>query len=70
MTFDILNYDKWVVLKKNIDIDIDKDEIVESDVWVGCNVTLLAGVTVERGCIIAAEAIVIKSIPQYCGNSS
>ena len=56
--------------QKNIDIDIDKDEIVESDVWVGCNVTLLAGVTVERGCIIAAEAIVIKSIPQYCGNSS
>ena len=56
--------------KSPIDIDIDKDVIVESDVWEGGNVTLLAGVTVERGCIIAAEAIVTKSMPQYCGSSS
>ena len=27
----------------------DKDVIVEEDVWIGCNVTLLSGVTIGRG---------------------
>lgn len=37
---------------------------------VGGNVTLLAGVTVGRGCTITAEAIVTKIMPPYCGSSS
>ncbi len=44
----------------------DKDVIVEEDVWIGCNVTLLAGVTIGRGGIIAAGAVVNKSMPPYC----
>lgn len=43
----------------------DKDVIVENDVWIGCNVTLLAGVTVGRGAIIAAGAVVSKDVPPY-----
>lgn len=43
----------------------DKDVIVESDVWIGCNVTLLSGVTIGRGAIIAAGAVVSKDIPPY-----
>ena len=27
----------------------DKDVVVEEDVWIGCNVTLLSGVTIGRG---------------------
>lgn len=43
----------------------DKDVVVERDVWIGCNVTLLLGVTVGRGSIIAAGAVVSKDIPPY-----
>lgn len=46
--------------------DLDKDVIVESDVWIGRNVTLLSGVTVGRGCIVAASAVVTRSTPPYC----
>lgn len=44
----------------------DKDVIVKEDVWIGMNVTLLSGVTVGRGAIIAAGAVVTKDIPPYC----
>lgn len=44
----------------------DKDVIVEEDVWIGSNVTLLAGVTIGRGSTIAACAVVSKSMPPYC----
>ena len=40
--------------------------IVEEDVWIGANVTLLSGVTIGRGATIAAGAVVNKSIPPYC----
>ena len=44
----------------------DKDVIVKEDVWIGVNVTLLSGVTVGRGAIVAAGTIVTKDIPPYC----
>ena len=33
--------------------------------WIGSNVTLLSGVTVGRGSIIAAGAVVNKDVPPY-----
>ena len=47
----------------------DLDVIVQEDVWIGSNVTLLAGCTIGRGCTIAAGAVVTKSTPPYsvCG---
>ena len=44
---------------------LDQDVIVESDVWIGRNVTLLSGVTIGRGCTVAAGAVVNKSTPPY-----
>lgn len=44
----------------------DEEIIVESDVWIGYNVTLLSGVIVGRGSTIAAGSVVSKSIPPYC----
>ena len=44
----------------------DHDVVVEEDVWIGCNVTLLSGVTVGRGTTVAAGAVVSKSMPPYC----
>ena len=44
----------------------DYDVVVENDVWIGCNVTLLSGVTIGRGTTVAAGAVVSESIPPYC----
>lgn len=43
-----------------------KDIIVEEDVWIGINVTLLAGAHIGRGAIIGACSVVTKDIPPYC----
>lgn len=42
-----------------------KDIIVDEDVWIGARVTLLAGVHIGRGSIIAAGAVVSKNVPAY-----
>ena len=52
--------------KLNSDKVFDKDVIVEEDVWIGCNVTLLAGAHLCRSSIIAAGAVVNSEIPPYC----
>lgn len=46
-------------------IGLDQDVTVEEDVWIGCHVTLLSGVTIGRGSIVAAGAVVTKSFPPY-----
>lgn len=51
--------------KKQSDEKFDKDVVVEEDVWIGCNVTLLSGVTIGRSAVIAAGAVVTKDIPPY-----
>lgn len=43
----------------------DQDVIFEGDNWIGMNVTILKGVTIGRGCIVAAGALVNKSMPPY-----
>ena len=42
---------------------------IEDDVWIGANVTILKGVHIGRGCVVAAGAVVNKSLPPYsiCG---
>jgi len=44
---------------------LDKDVIVESDVWIGRNVIILAGSHIGRGCTIGAGAVVTKDVPPY-----
>lgn len=43
----------------------DKDINIEDDVWIGSNVVVLKGVTIGRGSIIHAGAIVTKRVPPY-----
>ena len=38
---------------------------IEDDVWLGANVTVVDGVTIGKGCIIGAGAVVTKDIPPY-----
>ena len=44
---------------------LDKDVILEDEIWVGSNVTILSGTHISRGCVIAAGAIVNKYLPPY-----
>lgn len=43
----------------------DRGVIIEDDVWVGTRAIILHGVTIGRGTVVAAGAIVTKSIPPY-----
>lgn len=43
----------------------DAPVIIEDDVWTGANVTILKGVTIGRGSVIAAGAVATKSCPPY-----
>ena len=43
----------------------DLPVVIEDDVWCGANVTILKGVTIGRGCVVAAGAVVTKSFPPY-----
>lgn len=45
--------------------DNDQDVVFEGDNWIGMNSTILKGVTIGRGCIVAAGAVVNKSTPPY-----
>lgn len=45
--------------------NFDKDIIVEEDVWIGCNVTLLAGASIGRGAVIGAGSVIRTKIPPY-----
>lgn len=38
---------------------------VGNDVWIGARVTVLDGVRIGHGCIVAAGAVVTKDIPDY-----
>lgn len=43
----------------------DADVIIEDDVWVGTNSTILKGVIIRKGTIIAAGSLVTKSTEEY-----
>lgn len=43
----------------------DAAVVIEDDVWCGANVTILKGVIIGRGSVIAAGAVVTKSCPPY-----
>lgn len=38
---------------------------VEDDVWIGSRVNIMAGVTVGRGSVIGAGAVVTHDVPPY-----
>lgn len=41
------------------------DVIIEDHVWIGCGAIILKGVTIGRGSVIAAGAVVTESVPPY-----
>jgi len=43
----------------------DAPVVIEDDVWCGANVTILKGVTIGHGSVVAAGAVVTQSFPPY-----
>lgn len=43
----------------------DQDIVLEGDNWICANSTILKGVTIGKGSVVMAGAVVTKSIPQY-----
>lgn len=43
----------------------DAPVIIEDGCWLGANITILKGVTLGRGSVVAAGAVVTKSFPPY-----
>ena len=39
--------------------------IIQNDVWIGYGVTILSGITIHNGAVIAANSTVTKDIPPY-----
>jgi acetyltransferase-like isoleucine patch superfamily enzyme len=43
----------------------DEPVSIEDDVWIGCNVVVLKGVTIGKGAVVGAGSIVTKDVPSY-----
>ncbi|MBU4328753.1 MAG: acyltransferase [Proteobacteria bacterium] len=41
----------------------DGGVMIDNNVWIGAHVTVLGGVTVGTGCVVAASAVLTRSIP-------
>jgi acetyltransferase-like isoleucine patch superfamily enzyme len=39
--------------------------IIEDDVWIGLNVIIMPNITIKKGCIIAAGAVLTKNTEEY-----
>ena len=77
--FEKITIGNGVVISENVTVrDSDDHEIVGSTkpmtmpiaignhVWIGMNVTVLKGVKIGDGSIIAAGAVVTKDVPENC----
>lgn len=47
------------------DLPLKGDTVIGNDVWIGQNVTIMPGVHIGDGAIIAANSVVVKDIPPY-----
>ena len=48
------------------DLPFKGDTVAGNDVWIGQNVTVMPGVHIGDGAIIAANSVVVKNVPAYC----
>lgn len=60
----IIDYDHGILADRLMKTQkcIEKEIEIDSNVWIGCNVIILKGVNIGDGAIVAAGAVVLKSI--------
>ncbi|MDD4694050.1 MAG: Vat family streptogramin A O-acetyltransferase [Firmicutes bacterium] len=47
------------------DLSFKGDTVIGNDVWIGQNVTIMPGVHIDDGAIIAANSVVARDVPPY-----
>jgi acetyltransferase-like isoleucine patch superfamily enzyme len=60
-----VRFSPWIGSKKHLSPYRGIKTIVENDVWIGYGATILSGVTLGRGTIVAAGSVVTKNTPAY-----
>jgi acetyltransferase-like isoleucine patch superfamily enzyme len=58
---DIINTDKLLLEQPSI----RKGVVIEDNVWIGANSTILDGVRIGEGSVVAAGSVVSKDVPSY-----
>jgi maltose O-acetyltransferase len=56
--------DKLIPMSKQ-GVTEDNPVIISDDVWIGTRAIILPGVTIGKGSIIGAGAVVTKNVPEY-----
>jgi acetyltransferase-like isoleucine patch superfamily enzyme len=62
---DVVGMPMIAVAKEPGDDRFDRGVTIEDDVWVGTRAVILHGVTIGRGAVIGAGAVVTRSVPPY-----
>jgi acetyltransferase-like isoleucine patch superfamily enzyme len=44
---------------------VAKEVVIEDDVWIGARAMILPGVTLHRGCVVGAGAVVASDVPPF-----
>lgn len=62
-----LFFEEWELKREDVASSWDNkgDIIIGSDVWIGYEAVILAGVTIGDGAIIGSRAVVTKDVPPY-----
>ena len=47
------------------DLPYKGDTVIQNDVWIGYESTIMPGVTIGNGAMIAAKSVVVKDVPAY-----
>lgn len=54
-----------LVKPSNRDALVKGPLVIEDEVWIGTNAIILSGITIGKGAIVAAGAVVTKDVPPY-----
>lgn len=60
-----VRFSPWIGSKRHVSPHRGTKVVVEHDVWIGYGATILSGVHLGRGTIVAAGSVVTKSTPAY-----
>ncbi len=60
-----VRFSPWIASQKLPSPFINETAVIGDDVWVGYGATILTGVTIGKGCIIAANSVITHDVPAY-----
>ncbi|WP_018213131.1 Vat family streptogramin A O-acetyltransferase [Desulfitobacterium hafniense] len=63
--FNIMGNGWEIAMPSLADLPFKGDTVVGNDVWIGQNVTVMPGVHIGDGAVIAANSVVVKDVPPY-----